>query len=485
MKRIAKRFAATMAVLIGLMIVTAGFAVPVYGAYEQSTYEDVDTLLTLEDDDQAAYEEALIDLEQADIEDVEMLVEESTLFQLDIRDFIYSVNGALYQLEQVDLINNHAMVPLRFVAESLGASVGWIDEIRTITIEICDISVSLQVDTPLPNGMGLPLIIDGRTFVPIDYVAFILDIEVRWDEDTQAVYTEDAAVADPFEPVDEAAFEQYDYEPPVEDITDDDYEPPIEAPPMEAYLDEAAEEEIEEDIPIPPMEMPIDEIDEDEDFNEEIYEEVYLDEKEDEKEIDETDETEDIPLIEDDPEEKEEEKEIEDIIRPPVDEGPDPDEEDEEKEIEDIDQLPIDPYHPRLVLEPVSEEFYVFSRRLLELTNLERARYGIEPLIWDYDLERAARIHSMDMATNDFIDHVGSNGLTPGGRVRLESHALIRVAENIAGGTRTPEHTVAAWMRSPGHRANILNADFRYMGVGIYSVDSSRWVIYITQKFGL
>ncbi|MCL2420330.1 MAG: CAP domain-containing protein [Defluviitaleaceae bacterium] len=131
-----------------------------------------------------------------------------------------------------------------------------------------------------------------------------------------------------------------------------------------------------------------------------------------------------------------------------------------------------------------SQEIYEFERRLLDLTNMERARHGLLPLAWDSDLARAALLHSMDMGINRFVSHVGSDGLSFAGRVRQASPQKIWAGENIAAGINTPERTIEAWMRSPGHRVNILNENFTHMGVGLYICEASRWGVYITQKFG-
>ena len=126
-----------------------------------------------------------------------------------------------------------------------------------------------------------------------------------------------------------------------------------------------------------------------------------------------------------------------------------------------------------------------FERRALELTNAERARYGLDPLVWNDSLARAASTHSRDMARNDFVSHTGFDGATPGVRaVREGVTGMTFVAENIAAGTRTPERTIEAWMGSEKHRGNILNASFRYFGVGVYRLDGSEWGVYTTQKFG-
>ena len=72
------------------------------------------------------------------------------------------------------------------------------------------------------------------------------------------------------------------------------------------------------------------------------------------------------------------------------------------------------------------------------------------------------------MASEDYFEHVGPGGETPLMRMRAtgylsSSHDSYEVGENIGWGTLwegTPRAVVAAWMASPPHRANILDARF-------------------------
>jgi hypothetical protein len=80
------------------------------------------------------------------------------------------------------------MVPIRFVAEAMGADVDWIGATRTVTIDRDDIHLRLAIDVPLPDGMGTPVIVSDRTFVPVRYVSEMLGATVRWDGDARAVY---------------------------------------------------------------------------------------------------------------------------------------------------------------------------------------------------------------------------------------------------------------------------------------------------------
>lgn len=107
-----------------------------------------------------------------------------------------------------------------------------------------------------------------------------------------------------------------------------------------------------------------------------------------------------------------------------------------------------------------------FAARVVALVNQERAEAGCRPLQIDSRLASAATAHSLDMATNDFFDHVGSDGSSPGDRILDAGYSYSRAGENIAAGYTTPEAVVAGWMNSSGHRDNILNCAFTETGVG-------------------
>ena len=70
------------------------------------------------------------------------------------------------------------MVPLRFVAEILGAEVQWEDETRTVIVITDGNTTTLQIDTPLPGNLGMPEIRQGITFVPAIHLANMLDVNV-------------------------------------------------------------------------------------------------------------------------------------------------------------------------------------------------------------------------------------------------------------------------------------------------------------------
>ncbi|WP_435971982.1 CAP domain-containing protein [Streptomyces sp. Qhu_M48] len=118
--------------------------------------------------------------------------------------------------------------------------------------------------------------------------------------------------------------------------------------------------------------------------------------------------------------------------------------------------------------------------QVVALVNAERAKAGCGPLTANATLTRAAQGHSEDMAARDFFDHTNPDGAGPGERVTAAGYPWSTYGENIAMGQSTPEQVMDSWMNSPGHRANILNCDFKEIGVGIHSSGGPYW----TQVFG-
>ena len=108
------------------------------------------------------------------------------------------------------------------------------------------------------------------------------------------------------------------------------------------------------------------------------------------------------------------------------------------------------------------------------LVNAERARRGLGALTRDDRLDVAARRHARDMVARQYFAHRSPEGRHSSDRIRsagyLASASAWVVGENLAWGTydrATPRAIVAAWMASPGHRANILDRRYRQIGVGL------------------
>lgn len=119
--------------------------------------------------------------------------------------------------------------------------------------------------------------------------------------------------------------------------------------------------------------------------------------------------------------------------------------------------------------------------------NRERRRTGARPLVADARLNRAAERYARELASRREIEHVSA---TPGLRTfRDRMHAAgarARIAgENLARLTSTsqslPSRTVRAWLRSPGHRANLLDPAWQRSGVGVWLGRDGVW--YIVQLY--
>lgn len=133
---------------------------------------------------------------------------------------------------------------------------------------------------------------------------------------------------------------------------------------------------------------------------------------------------------------------------------------------------------------------------LLELINAERAKVGAQPLAFDNDLSEAAEGHDQWMLATDIFSHTGSGGSSPTTRMKNAGYVLSgswATGENIAWATtRAPTgysdevkllHTNL--MNSSGHRANILNPNFREVGLGFEVGDyKGRSSAFVTEDFG-
>ncbi len=107
-----------------------------------------------------------------------------------------------------------------------------------------------------------------------------------------------------------------------------------------------------------------------------------------------------------------------------------------------------------------------YEQQVVELTNKERAKYGLPPLQVDLALSKVAREKSRDMAVNHYFSHNSPTYGSPFEMMKKFGISYTAAGENIAKGQRTPQEVVNAWMNSEGHRANILNKNFTHIGVG-------------------
>jgi hypothetical protein len=106
----------------------------------------------------------------------------------------------------------------------------------------------------------------------------------------------------------------------------------------------------------------------------------------------------------------------------------------------------------------------------------------LQPLTRVGALDRSAQDYAVRMAREGFFSHTAPDGSDPGDRIQAVSYPARTWGENIAAGQQTAESVMFAWMNSPGHAANILNANFTHIGIGVAAGGPYR--IYWVQNFG-
>ena len=129
---------------------------------------------------------------------------------------------------------------------------------------------------------------------------------------------------------------------------------------------------------------------------------------------------------------------------------------------------------PDQAVAPAPEALAAMAGAQLCLLNGERADAGLPPLTLNAKLSAAASAYAADLVAGSYLSHTGRDGSTI--RTRLDAVGYLpadggwAIGENLAWGTgalATPGSIMQAWMNSEGHRANILNPEYREIGIGI------------------
>ncbi|MEU6214937.1 CAP domain-containing protein [Streptomyces sp. NPDC047023] len=116
---------------------------------------------------------------------------------------------------------------------------------------------------------------------------------------------------------------------------------------------------------------------------------------------------------------------------------------------------------------------------VLSLVNQERAKAGCSAVSINAKLTTAAQKHSEDQAAHRNMSHTGSDGSDVGQRITRAGYQWSTYGENVAYGYSSPAQVMSGWMNSSGHRANILNCNFKEIGIGLAQPGN-----YWTQVFG-
>lgn len=136
---------------------------------------------------------------------------------------------------------------------------------------------------------------------------------------------------------------------------------------------------------------------------------------------------------------------------------------------------PTTPTTPTVAAKRPSDKLSVsaYEWEVLKLTNQERYKAGLSLLSMPAALQTASNIRENELLTS--LNHTRPNGQRP--ETAIDSSFKWTIAsENIAAGQRNPQEVMSGWMNSPGHKANILEPDHGYIGVGATSSTPYHWV---------
>ncbi|MRX72156.1 hypothetical protein GJU40_08330 [Bacillus lacus] len=109
-----------------------------------------------------------------------------------------------------------------------------------------------------------------------------------------------------------------------------------------------------------------------------------------------------------------------------------------------------------------------FDYDVLLITNEERVKNKLKPFTLDMKLSNVALEKSKDMYTKKYFNHQSPTYGSPFDMMKKFGITYHYAGENIAQGYNNPKAVVNGWMNSPGHRANILNANFSRLGTGYH-----------------
>jgi uncharacterized protein YkwD len=119
------------------------------------------------------------------------------------------------------------------------------------------------------------------------------------------------------------------------------------------------------------------------------------------------------------------------------------------------------------------------EQQLIDLVNQERQRQGLAELTHEPKLTEAAREHAQRMADRGSLSHQFPGEPALRDRIARTDLRFKAVAENV-GYANSVERVHSTFMRSPGHRANILDPDYNAVGIGVVRRGD---YLYVAQNF--
>ena len=136
---------------------------------------------------------------------------------------------------------------------------------------------------------------------------------------------------------------------------------------------------------------------------------------------------------------------------------------------EQVQATPVEvaPEEPAPPVQPEPVKYTLNTDEIFTLVNKEREKVGLKPLIRDARLDASAAAKCNDMVTRNYWSHADPDGVMPWHFMVEQGVTYSTAGENLAKDYVTSLGVVSGWMKSEGHKANILSTNFEESGVAV------------------
>ncbi len=125
------------------------------------------------------------------------------------------------------------------------------------------------------------------------------------------------------------------------------------------------------------------------------------------------------------------------------------------------------------------------SEKVIQLTNAERTKQGLPPVLENEALDKAAYLKAQNMFAENYWAHFAPSGKTPWDFILGSGYKFTYAGENLAKNFYNSDDVVTAWMASPSHRDNLLNAHYQDIGIAVVKgVLNGQETTLVVQEFG-
>jgi uncharacterized protein YkwD len=122
---------------------------------------------------------------------------------------------------------------------------------------------------------------------------------------------------------------------------------------------------------------------------------------------------------------------------------------------------------------------------LVDLANVNRTENNAPLLRRNTELDAAAKMKASDMTQRNYFAHFAPDGTTPWYFMRQAGYDFVYAGENLAINYTAAQEIDTAWMNSPTHRQNLLNKNFKEVGIATENGQyEGKETVYVVQMFG-